>query len=58
MKKMFPSDQLKAHSQLTNYKNKEGVFGDDVLMGMTEDGNPHQVPTYQFWDQEGQPSMI
>ena len=54
MKKMFPDDQLTAHSQLTNYRNKEGIFGDNVLMGMTEDGNPHQVPTYQFWDQEGE----
>ena len=53
IRKMFPESQLSAHSQLTSYKNKEGIFGDDVLMGLTEEGNPHQVPTYQFWDQEG-----
>ena len=34
--------------------NGEGIFGDPVLMAMTEDGNEHQIPTYQFWDQEGQ----
>ena len=54
MRKMFPDEQLSAHSQLSNYKSKEGIFGDEILMGMMEDGNPHQIPTYQFWDQEGE----
>ena len=55
VKKMFPGDEfVVAHTQLSSYSNNEGVFGDPVLMTMTEDGHKNQIPTYQFWNQEGE----
>ena len=52
---MFPDDEfVVAHTQFSSYSNNEGIFGDPVLMTMTEDGHKNQIPTYQFWNQEGE----
>lgn len=53
VKKMMPDDHVSAHTQFSSYTNNEGVFGDPELMSMTKDGHKNQIPTYQFWNQEG-----
>lgn len=52
-KKMEPEKHVSAHTQFSSYANNEGVFGDPDLMSMTEDVHENQIPTYQFWNQEG-----
>ena len=52
-KKMLGNDHVQGHTDYSAYANSEGVFGDAEIMQMTEDGNKHQIPTYQFWNQEG-----
>ena len=51
---MDPDEQMAARTQYTRYINSEGVFGDPELSTMTEDGHKNQIPTYQFWNQEGE----
>ena len=51
---MMPDDHVAAHAELSSYINREGLFGDPDIMSMTEDGHKYQVPTYQFWNQEGE----
>ena len=53
LKKMMPDEHVSAHTHFSSYINNEGVFGDPELMTLTEDGHKNQIPTYQFWNQEG-----
>jgi len=54
LKKMIPDEHVAAHTEYSSYTNNEGVFGDPELMSLTEDGHKYQIPTYQFWNQEGE----
>ena len=55
---MMPDDHVAAHAELSSYTNREGIFGDSDVMSVTEDGHKYQIPTYQFWNQEGKnPSL-
>ena len=53
LKKMVPGSHMKAHTQFSNHTSNDGVFGDLKLMTMTADGHENQIPTYQFWNQQG-----
>ena len=52
-KMVSEDDYVTALTELSSYGNSEGIFGDPVVMTMTEDGHKNQIPTYQFWSQEG-----
>jgi hypothetical protein len=54
LKKMNPDEHITARTEYSSYTNTEGIFSDPELMTMTEDGHKHQIPTYQFWNQEGE----
>lgn len=60
MKKMLPNstEYSQALSEITRFTNKEGVFGDPDIMGLTDDNNPHHIPTYQFWAEYGEHSAV
>ena len=54
LKEMMPDKHVAARTEFSAYLNSEGLFGDPDVMAMTEDGHAHQIPTYQFWYQEGE----
>ena len=51
---MIGDKHVGALTEYSCYTNSEGFFGDDTPMVMIEDGSKYQIPTYQFWHQEGE----
>ena len=51
---MAPDEHLTALAGFSRYVNSEGVFSNAELMQLTEDGHKCRIPTYQFWDLEGE----
>jgi len=53
------ADEYKAVlSQHTKFTNKEGIFGDEDIMSLTQDDSEHAIPTYQFWAEHGQSALL
>lgn len=53
------ADEYKAVlSQHTKFTNKEGIFGDEDIMSLTQDDSEHAIPTYQFWAEHGQLALL
>ncbi|DBA79998.1 TPA: hypothetical protein ACH3X1_008201 [Trebouxia sp. C0004] len=48
------SDEYKAVlSQHTKFTNKEGIYGDEDIMSLTQEDSEHSIPTNQFWAGHG-----
>ncbi|KAA6425523.1 MAG: hypothetical protein FRX49_04420 [Trebouxia sp. A1-2] len=52
------SDEYKAVlSQHAKFTNKEGIYGDEDIMSLTQDDSEHSILTYQFWAEYGQSAL-
>ena len=44
---------MAARAELSIYQNQEQKFADPDVWKLTDEGSESQMPTWQFWKQEG-----
>lgn len=58
IRKVMPGAVATVLNQRTKYTNSEGEFGDADIMALTNDDNELAVPTYQWWEENGEQSLL
>ena len=56
LRKMLPGESAAAYSEYCSCLNGEGVLGSPEEMVRAQDGHPRRVPTYQYWNLQGEDS--